>query len=101
AAPTPFPSPSLHDALPIYPEGTGDDETDITIGVFAGWDENYVVYELLRTALEEQGYTVTARELPEAGAVFTGVADGDIDVIVDRSEEHTSELQSREKLVCR
>ena len=65
------------------PEGTGDDETDITIGVFAGWDENYVVYELLRTALEEQGYTVTARELPEAGAVFTGVADGDIDVIVD------------------
>jgi glycine betaine/proline transport system substrate-binding protein len=71
------------DAAPIPdPEGTGDDETSINVGVFSGWDENYVVYELLVAALEEQGYTVTNIEL-EAGATYTGVAQSDIDVLMD------------------
>lgn len=64
------------------PEGTGDDESTINIGVFSGWDENYVVAELAKTALEEQGYTVQFREL-EAGATYQGVAQGDIDVLMD------------------
>lgn len=64
------------------PEGTGDDETEINIGVFSGWDENYVVAELAKNALEEQGYTVTFTEL-EAGPAYTGTADGDIDIIMD------------------
>lgn len=64
------------------PEGTGDDETTITIGVFSGWDENYVVSELAKNALEEQGYTVQFQEL-EAGATYQGVAQGDIDVLMD------------------
>ncbi|TDE08221.1 glycine betaine ABC transporter substrate-binding protein [Jiangella asiatica] len=64
------------------PEGTGDDETEITIGVFSGWDENYVVAELAKVALEEQGYTVEFEEL-EAGPAYTGVAQGDIDVLMD------------------
>lgn len=63
-------------------EGTGDDETEINIGVFSGWDENYVVADLAKIALEEQGYTVTFTEL-EAGPAYQGVADGDIDVILD------------------
>lgn len=71
------------DAAPIPdPEGTGEDETTIDIGVFSGWDENYVVYELLKVALEEQGYTVNNLEA-EAGAVYTGVAQGDLDVLLD------------------
>ncbi|NED95390.1 glycine betaine ABC transporter substrate-binding protein [Phytoactinopolyspora alkaliphila] len=71
------------EAAPIPdPEGTGEDETDINIGVFSGWDENYVVYELVKAALEEQGYTVTELEA-EAGAVYTGVAQGDLDVLLD------------------
>lgn len=65
------------------PEGTGDDETTLSIGVFSGWDENYVVAELAKVALEEQGYTVEFQELPEAGAVYQGVADGDIDIVID------------------
>src|SRR5690625_4315620 len=64
-------------------EGTGDDETTLTIGTFSGWDENYVVNELLRAALEEQGYTIEIEELADAGAVYTGTADGDIDIVVD------------------
>lgn len=63
-------------------EGTGEDDSSLTVGVFSGWDENYVAYELLKGALEEQGYTVTAQEL-EAGPTYTGVADGDIDVMLD------------------
>lgn len=63
-------------------EGTGDDETTLTIGVFSGWDENYVVAELAKVALEEQGYTVEFEEL-EAGPAYTGAAQGDIDVVMD------------------
>lgn len=71
------------DAAPIPdPEGTGEDETEIEVAVFSGWDEGYVVFELLKTALEEQGYTVNSTEL-EAGAAFQGVAAGDADVLVD------------------
>jgi glycine betaine/proline transport system substrate-binding protein len=71
------------EAAPVPdPEGTGDDQTDITIGVFSGWDENYVVFELLKVALEEQGYTVNELEA-EAGAIYTGVAEGDLDIMQD------------------
>jgi glycine betaine/proline transport system substrate-binding protein len=71
------------EAAPIPdPEGTGDDETTINIGVFSGWDENYVVFELTKAALEEQGYTVQHLEL-EAGATYQGVADGELDIMMD------------------
>ncbi len=74
--------PATDDAEVPDAEGTGDDETEITIGVFNGWDEGYVVSELAKTALEEQGYTVTFQELDVAPA-YTGVAEGDIDVVMD------------------
>jgi glycine betaine/proline transport system substrate-binding protein len=71
------------EAAPIPdPEGTGDDETTITVGVFSGWDENYVVFELTKAALEEQGYTVNDIEL-EAGATYQGTADGELDIMMD------------------
>jgi glycine betaine/proline transport system substrate-binding protein len=63
-------------------DGTGDDETTITVGVFSGWDENYVVFELAKAALEEQGYTVNHLEL-EAGATYQGTADGELDIMMD------------------
>lgn len=74
--------PADDDAEVPDPEGTGDDETEITIGVFGGWDEGYVVSELAKTALEEQGYTVTFQELDVAPA-YKGVADGDLDIVMD------------------
>src|SRR5690606_39929145 len=87
---------SLHDALPIYQvpaAGLGlQVEGQATVG------EHVVV-------------AARARELPPrpAGAVLEHgqVGDGDgeevppADVDLERSEEHTSELQSRENLVCR
>jgi glycine betaine/proline transport system substrate-binding protein len=74
--------PAEGDAEIADPEGTGDDDTAITIGVFSGWDENYVVAELAKVALEEQGYTVEFEEL-EAGPAYTGAAQGDIDLLMD------------------
>lgn len=71
------------EAAPIPdPAGTGEDETSINVGVFSGWDENYVVFELFRAAAEEQGYDVEFTEL-EAGATYQGVADGDLDIMMD------------------
>lgn len=70
-------------AAPIPdPEGTGEDVTEINFANFSGWDENYVVYNLVKVALEEQGYTVNATEL-EAGAAYQGVAGGDADALLD------------------
>src|SRR5439155_10834523 len=45
----------------------------------------------------------TSASVPRIGPLAEVVSDGKIDVagIVDRSEEHTSELQSRGHLVCR
>jgi len=71
------------EAAPIPdPEGTGEDVTEINVANFSGWDENYVVYELLKAALVEQGYTVNATEL-EAGAAYQGVASSDADLLLD------------------
>src|SRR5699024_12136605 len=50
-----------------------DENTDITIGAFNGWDESFAAAHLTKHVLEEDGF---------------------------RSEEHTSELQSRFDLVC-
>src|SRR5690606_40536429 len=89
---------SLHDALPIL-------FTDEDV---AGFDSNYKVSPPLRTKTD-------------AKALIKALKDGIIDAVVSqhtpqevefknvefhiakngRSEEHTSELQSRENLVCR
>ena len=71
------------EAAPIPdPEGTGDDETTVHVGKFPGWDENEVVFELAKVALEEQGYTVEVTEL-DVGANYTGVSDGELDIMMD------------------
>src|SRR5690625_560212 len=64
------------------PEGTGEDETELEIGIFSGWDESYAASYLFQNILEEQGYTVELNEY-EAAPMYTGVADGDIDMTLD------------------
>src|SRR5207249_9912209 len=44
---------------------------------------------------------VVARVYPGSPAAVAGLAQNDVIVTFDRSEEHTSELQSRFELVCR
>src|SRR5690606_40348232 len=72
---------SLHDALPIY-------------------DDALVVIEFLSSARHQQLFE---RELRQ-GERLDVRGDRSVEpacLFVDRSEEHTSELQSRENLVCR
>src|SRR3712207_6847145 len=73
---------SLHDALPI--SGWTAVRTDVSS------DLTQVTYRRAATAAEPGSWTWTVRADAAAGAV--------LDL---RSEEHTSELQSRQYLVCR
>src|SRR3712207_7705243 len=77
---------SLHDALPICGETSdilGMQEGDIVTLVPAGGDLPFLD---LTGKVDVGGLTETARTQVEVGG---------------RSEEHTSELQSRQYLVCR
>src|SRR5690606_40509028 len=79
---------SLHDALPICPDDLEKIENKMT--------------ELAREKNEFQ-----RKQVSKAQALEYFQEKGDeyklelIDELEDRSEEHTSELQSRENLVCR
>src|SRR5439155_8161828 len=53
----------------------------------------------LRLIAEEPEEIVVAIHRDRGGDLTEGV--GDLDVVAERSEEHTSELQSRGHLVCR
>src|SRR5690606_42080974 len=92
AAPTTgIDTPSLHDALPILDEAV------------AGWvkgDEHrlqQIINSLIHYSIRHQ----------EAGEILLAARQGERDQVMfeilsgQRSEEHTSELQSRENLVCR
>src|SRR5687768_17624323 len=77
---------SLHDALPIFPAGS------------AGADQGVVVV----TGSDWAGVTAEpAPPLPPPDGADEGDEGDDGDGDEGRSEEHTSELQSRLHLVCR
>src|SRR5690606_40118577 len=78
---------SLHDALPIFPEG------NVEIAVVIERDVAREAFRKLTDHFHFAGENVLRAD---GGADNERVV-GD----VERSEEHTSELQSRENLVCR
>lgn len=59
-----------------------DDDKNITMAVFNGWDETFATVYLLKNVLEEDGYTVDVPEL-EAGPAYQALARGDVDFITD------------------
>src|SRR5690606_41630383 len=93
AAPPPDTSPlSLHDALPIYLEG-------VTAVAMTASGTKRMPPDTTQ-AVDHEGAAALARAAERAGAdhlvYLSARGTGP-----DRSEEHTSELQSRENLVCR
>src|SRR5207249_10439242 len=74
---------SLHDALPISVRAVRDQHPDVT------------EIDLVREQLQDE-YDI----LEELGRGGMAIVFKDV-VLEDRSEEHTSELQSRFDLVCR
>src|SRR5690606_41686046 len=76
---------AVGDEHPVFPAGEGKALGQVKFGLLFG----KVVYDQKRLAFQ------TARIGPQAGMVFQK------EFVFSRSEEHTSELQSRENLVCR
>src|SRR5690606_41886528 len=89
---------SLHDALPISNGGenwshVSDEGQHELIEVLNVGEDGLVFQETIRKKLIGGGYKGYIKVLnPETG---------EITFQKERSEEHTSELQSRENLVCR
>ena len=58
----------------------GGDKGTITLGFLPSWTDGLSMTYLAQDQLEKLGYTVELEELTEAGPLFTGVAQGDLDV---------------------
>src|SRR5690606_41919986 len=83
---------SLHDALPISEEAGGQPRGN-ALGAQEDGEGGGEVFAVSLLALEE--------EVGERIRMLSGKLHGVAEARAQRSEEHTSELQSREKLVCR
>ncbi|MDO5661646.1 MAG: glycine betaine ABC transporter substrate-binding protein [Brachybacterium sp.] len=59
--------------------GAGGGET-ITLGYLPAWTDGLSTAYLLENQLEQMGYTVEHQELTEASVLYTGLANGDIDI---------------------
>src|SRR5699024_12490511 len=91
-------SVSLHDALPICPAGWHEEP------VSSLSEDDVPVYNAdgtLKTTTAEDGTVTYYRNVRTQAAMVTLDYDGNVVAMVGRSEEHTSELQSRFELVCR
>lgn len=64
--------------------GSGDGGEDglgtITLGFLPSWTDGLSTAYLLENQLEQLGYTVEMQELTEAGPLYTGLAQGDVDI---------------------
>ncbi|CAH0154743.1 glycine betaine ABC transporter substrate-binding protein [Microbacterium sp. Bi128] len=60
--------------------GGGDDKGTITLGFLPSWTDGLSTAYLLEDQLEKLGYTVQMQTLTEAGPLYTGLAQGDVDI---------------------
>lgn len=58
----------------------GDDKGTITLGFLPSWTDGLSTAYLLQDQLEKIGYTVEMKTLTEAGPLYTGLAQGDVDM---------------------
>lgn len=70
--------------------GNGDDNGNgaeaegeggsITLGIIPGWTDGVSLANVWEAILEDQGYDVTIQEVSDAAALYTGLANADVDV---------------------
>lgn len=58
----------------------GGDKGTITLGYLPSWTDSLSTSFLLQDQLEKLGYTVELQTLTEAGPLYTGLSEGDIDI---------------------
>lgn len=63
-------------------EGEGANEAGgtITLGIIPSWTDGLSTAHLWKNVLETEGYEVEIQELSEAAPLYTGLANGDVDV---------------------
>jgi glycine betaine/proline transport system substrate-binding protein len=62
-------------------EGTeGEGSKSITLGIIPSWTDGLSMAYLWKDVLEDKGYTVEIKEVSEAAPLYTGVANGDVDI---------------------
>ncbi|GAA1165669.1 glycine betaine ABC transporter substrate-binding protein [Ornithinimicrobium humiphilum] len=61
-------------------EGSGGDAGTITLGFLPSWTDGLSMAHLLEHQLGEMGYTVEMETLTEAAPLYTGLANGDVDM---------------------
>jgi len=61
-------------------DGGGGDAKQITLGIIPSWTDGLSTAYLWKNLLEEKGYQVEIQELSEAAPLYTGLAEGDVDV---------------------
>jgi glycine betaine/proline transport system substrate-binding protein len=61
-------------------EGGGGGDQTITLGIIPSWTDGLSTAYLWQNILESEGYTVEIEEIAEAAPLYTGVANGDIDI---------------------
>src|SRR5690625_5958104 len=75
-------------------DGEALSEDKLVVGVTAGPHEE--IFEVIQELAEDEGLEIEIKVYSDYIMPNTSLAEGDL-----RSEEHTSELQSRGHLVCR
>src|SRR5699024_5478134 len=58
----------------------GGEGGSITLGIIPGWTDGVSMGNVWQQLLENQGYDVELQEVADAGALYLGVANGDVDV---------------------
>ena len=61
-------------------EANGGDKGTITLGYLPSWTDSLSTSFLLQDQLEKLGYSVELQTLTEAGPLYTGLSEGDIDI---------------------
>ena len=74
--------------------GSGDSESasdskTITMGIIPSWTDGLSMAYLWKDVLEDEGYTVEIEELADAAPLYTGLANGDIDLYPSAWSEAT------------
>src|SRR5690625_6445759 len=91
---------SLHDALPIY-HISNDLEVSMSGTGMTGISEQAFGVDNIALDLETVPPERFEVSVPTTISEETGAGAGKLETEVSRSEEHTSELQSRGHIVCR